>query len=148
MIMIIHSDDHPRTHLSEVTSPTSFHRLKRLLNSAGSPLSITLVISYYYCFLLLFIPRWSLWSVNCDQNLHWWQCMFWFTSFLYPETNLATNLGCAEKWQISSMVVKVMEEMMMDIFIKRKIMIYCLDGPTAEDRNNEKTRQITNNCWA
>ena len=35
---------------------------------------------------------------------------------------------------------------MMDIFLKRMIMIYCLDGPTAEDRNNEKTRQMTKNC--
>ena len=32
------------THLSEVTSPTSFHRLKRVLNSAGSPPSITLIM--------------------------------------------------------------------------------------------------------
>ena len=34
-------------HLSDVTSPTSFHRLKRVLNSAGSPLSITLRIFLY-----------------------------------------------------------------------------------------------------
>ena len=46
------------THLSDVTSPTSFHRLKRVLNSAGSPLSITLRIFVYI--LVLSFTMWIL----------------------------------------------------------------------------------------
>ena len=37
-------EDDDKAHLSEVTSPTSFHRLKSVLNSAGSPPSITLIM--------------------------------------------------------------------------------------------------------